>query len=410
MSVEHIETLVIGGGQAGLTMSHMLSKRGCPHLVLERGRIAERWRSERWDGLCFILPNWRVGLPDFPFPHTDPDGFTAGREIVDYIAAYADFIKAPVRCGVEVTALRARDGASGFIAETTTGVIAAENVVCATGPFQCPIIPPVLAADESIFQVHARDYKNPKLLPAGAILVVGAGASGAQIAEELRRAGRKTYLSISRHWRGPRRYRSRDLAWWGSQFPGADQVVTEADIDTRGDAHTGAHGGYTIDYRRSARQGMVLLGRAESARDGIMQFGPDLMAHLAEGDASYLAFLDRADALVASKGLVLPDDPDARIIDPGPPDLADAPRSLDLRAAGIGAVVWATGYRYDFGWITDVALSPLGVPLHDGGVGTQPGLYLLGLRNLHKRSSALLHGVGEDAARLAAHISKRVAS
>jgi putative flavoprotein involved in K+ transport len=195
MPIERIPTLIIGGGQAGLTMSHRLKQRGLPHVVLERGRIGERWRSERWDGLKFQFPNWSVRLPDFPFPHTDPDGFADLGAIVDFIDAYAAFVAPPIRCGVNVIRL-SQDGVDGFTAQTSDGPIAARNVVVATGPYQRPILPDVLRDDLALFQVHAANYANPEQLPAGAVLVVGAGASGAQIAEELHRAGRRVFLSV----------------------------------------------------------------------------------------------------------------------------------------------------------------------------------------------------------------------
>jgi putative flavoprotein involved in K+ transport len=222
MPVEQVETLIIGGGQAGLTMSHRLKQRGLAHLVLERHRIAERWRSERWDGLKFQFPNWSVRLPDFPFPHSDPDAFASTGDILDFITAYADFVAPPLRCGVAVTRLRCRDGASGFVAETSNGSIEAKNVVVATGPYQRAVIPAVVRDAVGVFQIHASRYLNPGQLPPGAVLVVGAGASGAQIAEELLRAGRHVYLAVGRHTRLPRRYRGRDLIWWLSAM-GIDQ-------------------------------------------------------------------------------------------------------------------------------------------------------------------------------------------
>jgi putative flavoprotein involved in K+ transport len=272
MAVERIETLVIGGGQAGLVMSHRLKQRDRPHLVLERHRIGERWRSERWDGLRFQFPNWSVQLPDFPFPHSDPDGFSSTAAIVDYIEAYANFVAPPIRCGVAVTRLRRRDGGSGFIAETPDGLIEAGNVVIATGPYQRPILPALLGADTKLFQVHASRYSNPGQLPPGAVLVVGSGASGAQICEELLRAGRRVYLSVGHHTRLPRRYRGRDLVWWLSAL-GLDQVT----VEQRGPSRllpviSGAYGGHTIDFRRFAAQGVTLLGRVEAARDGVIHF------------------------------------------------------------------------------------------------------------------------------------------
>jgi putative flavoprotein involved in K+ transport len=266
--------LVVGGGQAGLALSHMLSQRGCQHLVLERGRIAERWRTERWDGLRFQFPNWSVQLPDFPFPHADPDAFATSAEIVDFLNAYADFIAAPIRCGVTVTALRRREGASGFVAETSNGAIEAANVVVATGPYQRPIIPALLPEDASLFQVHASRYREPDQLPPGAVLIVGSGASGAQIAEELVRAGRHVYLSVGHHRRLPRRYRGRDLIWWLSAL-GLDQTPVEnRGPDKSLPLITGAYGGHTIDFRHFATQGMTLLGRVEAAREAHWPWRP----------------------------------------------------------------------------------------------------------------------------------------
>jgi len=223
--VERVETLVIGGGQAGLTMSHRLKQRGLKYLVLERHRIAERWRSERWDGLKFQFPNWSVRLPDFSFPHSDPDAFAPTGDIIAFIEAYAKFVAPPIRCGVAVTRL-SRDGAAGFVAETADGAIAAQNVVVATGPYQRPIMPDLLRDEADVFQVHASRYLNPEQLPPGAVLVVGAGASGAQITEELTRSGRRVFLSVGRHTRLPRRYRERDLIWWLSEL-GRDRITVE---------------------------------------------------------------------------------------------------------------------------------------------------------------------------------------
>ena len=212
MPAESIETLVIGGGQAGLTMSHRLKQRALSHLVLERHRIAERWRSERWDGLRFQFPNWSVQLPDFAFPHHDPDAFAATGEILKFIEDYAAFVDPPIRCGVAVTRL-SRDG-TGFLAETKDGVIAARNVVIATGPYQRPVEPDLLRDSPACFRSTPAVTPTRQQLPEGAVLVIGGGASGAQIADELCRAGRRVLLAISQHTRMPRRYRGRDLTWW----------------------------------------------------------------------------------------------------------------------------------------------------------------------------------------------------
>lgn len=406
MPVERVKTLIVGGGQAGLAMSHMLTQRGCSHLVLERSRIAERWRTERWDGLRFQFPNWSVRLPDFPFPHADPDGFATNGEIVDFITTYAAFIAAPIRCGISVNALRSRSGGPGFVAETSDGLIEADNVVVATGPYQRPIIP-ALFCDDSVFQVHSSRYLNPDQLPSGAVLVVGSGASGAQITEELFRAGRRVYLSIGRHTRLPRRYRGRDLIWWLSAM-GLDQIPTEKrGPDRSKPLITGAFGGNTIDFRRFAAEGVTLLGRIQTANEGVVNLAPDLNKRLAYGDGSYRAFLDMVDAHVERHGLEMPEDTAARTVLPDPPCLIEPLRHLDLRAAGISTVVWATGYDYDFGWIVVPVLNTHGEPVHSQGITDVPGMYFLGLRWLTNFKSSLLSGIGEDAARLADHIAAR---
>jgi putative flavoprotein involved in K+ transport len=406
MPVEQVETLVIGGGQAGLVMSHRLKQRGLSHLVLERHRIAERWRSERWDGLKFQFPNWSVQLPEFSFPHSDPDAFSGTDAIVDFIDAYAAFVAPPIRCGVEAMRLRRRDGASGFIVETTDGTIAAENVVVATGPYQRAVVPDLLR-EEKIFQVHASRYKNPEQLPPGAVLVAGAGASGAQIAEELHRAGRRVLLAVGRHTRLPRRYRGRDLIWWLSEL-GLDRTTTEQ----RGPSRllpviSGAYGGHTIDFRRFAAGGMTLLGRVTAARDGVLEIAPDLAESLASGDLVYTTFLNMVDAHVQLHGLDFPDDPTARVNLPNPP-CVDAPLSrVDVGAENVNAVIWATGYGVDFGWIDVPVLDDSGEPVHRNGITDIPGLYFLGLQWLARMKSSFLSGVGDDAAVLADHIAAR---
>ena len=214
MSIEKIDTLVVGGGQAGVAMSEHLGNCGVSHLVLERHRIAERWRSERWDSLVANGPAWHDRFPGMEFSDVDPEAFAPKERVADYFVAYAEMIDAPIRCGVEVTEVRRNDGRPGFRVETSEGVIEANSVVAATGPFQRPIIPAVVAEDSGITQMHSNAYRNPEQLPEGAVLVVGAGSSGAQIAEELLRAGKRVYLSVGPHDLPPRRYRGRDFVWW----------------------------------------------------------------------------------------------------------------------------------------------------------------------------------------------------
>jgi putative flavoprotein involved in K+ transport len=408
MLVEQIDTLIIGGGQAGLVMSYRLKQRGILHLVLERARIAERWRSERWDGLKFQFPNWSVQLPDFAFPHTDPDGFATSGEIVNFLDAFAAFVAPPIRCGVEVVSLKRRDG-GGFVAETADGMIEANNVVVATGPYQRAVVPDLLR-DHPVFQVHANSYRNPEQLPPGAVLVVGAGASGAQIAEELHRAGRRVFLAVGQHTRMPRRYRGNDLTWWFGALRLFDMTAEQRGPIRVNPSITGAYGGYTIDFRRCAADGITLLGRVLAARDGVLDIAPGLAESLATGDIYYAGFLGMLDAHVEQNRLDLPDDPAARAVLADPLCVTEPIRRLDLGEEDIHAVIWATGYDVDFGWIDVPVLDARGEPAHRGGMSDVPGLYFLGLPYLSKLYSAFLSGVGDDAAVLADHIAARRSS
>lgn len=405
MAVEQVETLIVGGGQAGLSMSEQLGKRGLPHLIVERHRIAERWRSERWDSLHANGPAWHDRLAGMPIPGVDPDGFASRDQMVAYFAAYAERIAAPVRTGVAVTALRPRDG-GGFRAETSAGPIEASNVVAATGPFQRGIVPDVVPADTGILQMHSSMYRNPAQLPAGAVLVVGAGSSGAQIADELARTGRQVFLSVGAHQRPPRRYRGKDFCFWlgvlGLWDKPRDPAVRHVTI-----AVSGAYGGETIDFRRMARRGVTLVGHTGAFTNGALHFEPGLAADLAGGDASYHALLDAADAYVAREGLNLPEEPGARVPEPDPDCVTNPILSLDLHAAGVASIVWATGFALDFGWLQADTFDAHGTPLHNRGVSSVPGLYFLGLSWLSRRASSFVFGVEADAAYLAEQIAAR---
>jgi putative flavoprotein involved in K+ transport len=402
MTSTHVQTLIVGGGQAGLGMSHMLKKLGREHLVLERGRIAERWWSERWDGLRFQFPNWSISLPEFPFRSSEPDAYASARQIADFITAYADFVAPPIRCGVNVHRLRSLGSPGGFVAETSQGEITAENVVVATGPYQRPTQPAHLRDSADLLLVHACNYRNPNELPSGAVLIIGAGASGAQIAEELVRAERKVYLSIGKHRRLPRRYRGHDLIWWMSAL-GVDRIPAE----DRGQ-HTslplisGAFGGNTIDFRQFAAMGVTLLGRLRSVSGSVFQFARDLPANIASGDASLITFLDMVDAHIRRHNLLAPEESAARKILPDPLCLSAPIEHLDFRTERISTIISATGYTYDFGWIdVPLVLDRHGKPIHRCGATQSPGLYFLGLQWLSTVRSSLLSGVGEDAARIA---------
>lgn len=405
MSVEKIDTLVVGGGQAGLAASEHLSGRGVPHLVVERGRVAERWRSERWDSLVANGPAWHDRFPNMTFSDVDPDAFAPKESVADYFAAYAEKISAPLRCGVEVTGVRRNDGFPGFRAETSGGLIEARNVIAATGPFQRPVIPPVVPGDAAVTQLHSNAYRNPGQLPGGGVLVVGAGSSGVQIADELLRAGRKVYLSVGPHNRPPRRYRGLDFVWWLGVLGKWEAQFVEQGKEHVTIAVSGADGGRTVDFRGLAERGMTLVGRTASYTDGVISFAPDLADNIARGDADFLSVLDEADAFAQRNGLDLPDDPDARRIGPNPACVTDPVIELDLAAAGVTTILWATGYAVDFSWLKVDTFDADGRPLHQRGVSREPGVYFLGLAWLSRRGSSFIWGVWRDAMFIADQIA-----
>lgn len=405
MANERTDTLVVGGGQAGLAMSEHLSNGGVPHLVLERHRIAERWRSERWDSLVANGPAWHDRFPGMEFPGIDPNAFAPKEMIADYFVAYAEKIAAPVRCGVEVTAVRRNVGRPGFRVDTSDGVIDADRVVAATGPFQRPVIPDVIPGDAGVPQIHSSAYRNPDELPPGAVLVVGAGSSGVQIADELLRAGRGVYLSVGPHDRPPRRYRGRDFVWWLGVLGKWDAAALEPGTEHVTIAVSGARGGQTVDFRQLAARGMTLVGRTESFDGGVVRFAADLADNLARGDANYLSVLDEADAYIARNGVDLPEEREAREIGADPPCVADPIAGLNLVDAGIGSIIWATGFAVDFGWLKVDAVDEAGRPQHQRGISNEPGVYFLGLPWQTRRASSFIWGVWHDAKFLADHIA-----
>lgn len=401
MSVEKIDTLVIGAGQAGLAMSEHLGRSGVPHLVLERHRIAERWRSERWDSLVANGPAWHDRFPGMTFGDVEssvgPDDFPGKETVADYFVAFAKKIEAPIRCGVEVLKVERNAGRPGFRVETSEGVIEAERIVAATGPFQTPVIPPVVPERAGLLQMHSTGYRNPAQLPDGAVLVVGSGSSGTQIAEELMQAGRRVYLSVGPHDRPPRGYRGRDFCWWLGVLGKWDAATREAGKEHVTIAVSGAHGGHTIDFRRLAAQGMILVGRTDSSTDGIVRFAPDLVENLRAGDENHDALLDEADAYIARNGLDLPEEPDARDRVPNADCIARPILSLDLAQAGIGTIIWATGFAADYSWMQVDAFDESGKPRHQRGVSSEAGIYFLGLPWQSRRGSSFIWGVWHDA-------------
>ena len=407
MGGETVETLVIGGGQAGIAASEHLSRLGRPHLVVERARIAERWRSARWDSLVANGPAWHDRFPNQTFAATGPDGFAPKAEVADYLERYARNFAAPIRTGVAIERL-SRNADGSFTAQTRDGEpITARNVIVATGPFQNPVIPPLVPATAGVTQFHSAHYKNPAQLPDGGVLVIGAGSSGVQIADELNRAGRPTWLAVGPHNRPPRRYRGRDFVWWLGVLGKWDQKPEETNGPHVTIAVSGAHGGATVDFRELAKSGITLVGRAEAFAHGRLTFSDDLKAIIAAGDHDYLATLRESDAYVARMGLDLPEEPEAHVIGADPDCVTDPVTALDLAAAGITSVVWATGYAFDFGWIECDVFNPDGSPRHVRGVSDIPGLHFLGLPGLSRRASAFIWGVWHDAAYLADQIAAR---
>ncbi len=405
MTGETTDTVIVGAGQAGLAISANLSERGVPHLVLERDRIAESWRTRRWDSLVANGPAWHDRFPVLEFTDVDPDAFATKDDVTAYFETFAKKFDAPVRCGVEVTAARRNDKKPGFRIETSQGLIEATNVVAATGPFQRPHYPDLVPASSSIVQMHSNAYRNPQQLPDGAVLVVGAGSSGTQIAEELLRSGRPVYLSVGPHHRPPRSYRGLDFCWWLGvlgkwDVPTIDPLTAHVTI-----AVSGANGGHTVDFRRLADLGMTLLGMASSCSDGRMTFAPDLAENIAKGDENFLSMLDEADAYARRNGLDLPMEPEARTIGPDPDCVTNPILSLDLEDAGVSSIVWATGYTLDFDWLKVDAFDAEGRPNHHRGISTEPGVYFLGLPWLSRRASSFIWGVWHDAKYVADHIA-----
>lgn len=402
--IEQVETIVVGAGQAGLAMSHCLSEAGREHLLLERAAVADRWRSQRWDSLMFQFPNWSLELPGKRYDGPAPEEFSHKDQVRSFIEEYARQIDAPVRTGVDVRSLCA-DG-DDYALDTTVGSYRAKCVVIATGPYQRPRVPPIAAGlPKGIMQVHAGDYRNPAQFPSGAVLVVGSGASGCQIAEELLAAGRNVFFAIGRHRRVPRRYRGQDAFWWRRELGLLDLTVDEVPPGDRPPPPlvTGIGGGHTVSLRGYANDGMRLLGHVRDIRDGKLFLADDLERNLAAGDRSYDDFTAAIDRHIANSGLGLADEP-LREVRSAPPS---QPEVLDLHTERITSVIWATGYVCDFTWVHLPIFDERGLPVQRRGATAAAGVYFLGLPWMHKAKSSFLYGVGEDARQIAEHLNGR---
>ncbi|MEU3984403.1 MSMEG_0569 family flavin-dependent oxidoreductase [Streptomyces sp. NPDC026672] len=408
----HRTVAVVGGGQAGLSVSHCLAERGVDHVVLEAHRVGHEWRRHRWDSFCLVTPNWQCRLPGFPYRGDAPDGFMVRDEIVRYLEEYVAHFRPPLVEGVSVTRLR-RSVTGVFELTTTAGEFTADQVVVATGPYHAPRIPrSAERLPAGVRQVHSRDYRSPDALPAGAVLVVGTGQSGCQIAEDLHLAGREVHLAVGSAPRVARRYRGRDCVAWLDEMGHYGRSVDEfgdADAVRMRVNHyvTGRDGGRDIDLRAFARDGMRLYGRLTGVAGAALEFADDLRANLDRADAVAEGIKDAIDAHIAARGVDAPEE--ARYVPVWEP--REQPRSLDLDEAGVTTVVWATGFARDHRWIEAPAFDGRGYPMHWRGVTGVPGLYFLGLPWQHTWGSGRFEAVGRDAEFLAGHIdaSRRLA-
>lgn len=395
------DAIVIGGGQAGLAMSHCLAARGIAHVVLERGRIGERWISERWDSLRLLTPNWMSRLPGWTYAGPDPHGFMTMPEVAHCLGAYARSFAAPVEEETEVYALRRTPG--GYRVATSRGAWQSRVAVIATGQCDVPLVPTMARAlPADIVQTTPAAYRNPTCLPEGGVLIVGASASGVQLAEEIQRSGRPVSLAVGSHTRLPRRYRGRDILDWMERIG----VLTETAEQMRdiGRARSqpslqliGSPDHRSLDLPILQRIGVRLLGRAIGFEGTTLHLADDLQTTAAAAQATLERMLARIDPVADAEGAPRQDWPVPFV--PAP-----SPAFLDLRAEGVRSVLWATGFARDYRWLEVPVLDAMGEIRHRGGVTPRPGLYALGLRFMRTRRSSFLDGVGADAEALAAHI------
>lgn len=407
---EHIEAIIIGGGQAGLATSFCLTKSGVEHVILEKADTpGSAWRK-RWDSFTLVTPNWMIDLPGAPYQGDDPDGFLNREEIIAYIEAYSQRFNLPIRYGVQVTTVEPSD--AGFLVRTDQGDFTSEKVVIAVGFYQQRKTPGFsINCPPWINQIHSSEYKNPWLLPDGAVLVVGSAQSGSQIAEELNENGRKVFLSVSTTGRFPRRYRGKDAAVWMKRLGYFQRTVDQlpsSQARFAASAHgTGKNGGHTINMHQFARDGIVLLGRVQHIEDNHAYLAPDLKQNLAKADQYEREFVHEIDDYIQENGL---DSPEEALPNLDDGYKAEAMRKLDLQSAGIRTIIWATGYRCDFSWIKIPVFDKIGLPVHTRGATEWPGLHFIGMPFLHSGKSGLLYGTAEDASFIALRITanKRV--
>ena len=406
-----VTTVVIGAGHAGLAMSHCLTARSIDHVILERGEVANSWKTERWDSLRLLTPNWLSRLPGYGYQGDDPDGFRAMPETIAFIEGYAVAISAPVRTHTQVSSVRRVD--DGYQVSTDQGQWRSRSVVLATGACNVACVPPVAEAlPPAIRTLTAMDYRNPAQLEQGGVLVVGASATGTQIAEEIHRSGRPVTIAVGEHIRAPRRYRGRDIKWWMDAAGVLDDRYDE--IDDIGRARNvpslqlaGSTDRRSVDLNRLTDLGVRLAGRLAGVADGKAQFSGSLSNQCALSDLKMNRLLERIDEWATGHGLDGEVEPPHRF---EPTRVEGAPPlGMDLRAGEIRTVMWATGFRPDYSWLDVPVLDRKGRIRHDGGVVESPGMYLLGIPFLRRRKSSLIDGAAADVRDLSDHLVRSLA-
>jgi putative flavoprotein involved in K+ transport len=408
--IEHLDTVVIGAGQAGLSIGYYLSKLDREYVILEKAStITPTWRK-RWDSFTLVLPNWTYQIPDHAYNGDDPNGFMGRDDLVEHLEQFAASFDPEIRFGSKVTSVEKNPNGDNFLVTTTESTILADNVVVATGTFQEPRLPSFSKnLSEEFTQIHTSNYHNPESLPDGAVLVVGTGQSGCQIAEELYQNGRNVYLCVGGATRIPRRYRGKDTIWWLNELNFFDQTADSlTSSKERFKAHpfvTGKNGGHSLNLHQFAKDGVVLLGHMKSAQDNKVTLVPDLRENLAKVDQFVADLKQNIDKLIVEQKIDAEEAPTNSEMKDGYE--AEIIEELDLKAEGIKTIIWATGYKFDFSWVSFPILDQDDYPIQDRGISEYPGLYFLGLHFMHNRKSGTLWGVGEYADHIAKDIAAR---
>ncbi|MBW3553511.1 MAG: NAD(P)-binding domain-containing protein [Gemmatimonadetes bacterium] len=408
-----VEVAVIGAGQGGLAVSWLLQEAEVHHVVLERGAVGESWRSQRWDSFCLNTPNWCNSLPGLEFDPEDLDGFGHRDALVSYFERYVRRFDLPVEPHTPVRAVENLP-TGAYEVRTDHGSIGARAIVLATGSMSRPRVPDMAGRLPSdILSISAGEFRNADVLPVGAVVVVGSGQSGSQIAEDLLAAGRRVFLCASRVGRVPRVYRGRDIvAWWhdmGFLDVGVEELEDPSALSATQPQVSGTNGGHTVSLQSLARDGATLLGRLSDVRGNRIALAGDLLGAIAFGDEKSRSFKAAIDKWIDSRGIDA-EPPSADAGEPSLPDLdgSDQRRELDLRGAGVGCIIWCTGFDADWSWVHADVFDQNGRPRHQGGITESRGLYFIGHPWLSKRSSGILLGVKHDAARIVEHIRRGV--